>query len=134
MSKRIIHFTIAITGLIFVATSLLGLASSMQMASDTKEHTCLLMPTEPNCDMTIAEHISLWQSTFTSVASSIFTPLLILLFITVVGTITFFLTRDKDSKPPGFWRDDPESNLFNNLVRAFAQGLIHPKIYPSLTA
>ena len=96
---------------------------------------CPFMNNVPGfCQMSLSEHISLWQQTFTATqARELLVPLLALLVLVAsffsVAVEKVYDTLKYQSLYYYFYERRPEIMVFNHLRLAFSDGLIHPKIY-----
>jgi hypothetical protein len=84
------------------------------------------------CQMTLTEHMSLWQQTFSliKIKDLFLLSLLILLFSVLYATIgkTYYQLKSQPFRHY-FYKYRPEIKLFDHLALAFSDGLIHSKIY-----
>lgn len=74
------------------------------------------------CQMGLADHITNWQQMF-----------VFLLGITVYIVFSLgklFLLSPPIHRAKLYQKDHPESNLFDPLLLAFSDGIVHPKIFP----
>lgn len=82
--------------------------------------------------MTLTEHISLWQQTFSLIKiKDLFLLSLLVFLFSVLGAAIRKTYYQLESQPfrHYFYRYRPEIKLFNHLELAFSDGLIHSKIY-----
>lgn len=118
---------VLITFISFLFISLFGLNLSMRMDKDMMS-TCPFMNNNSSvCQMPATDHLSKWLQTFVATSQ--------LPYFVIILTVFFvsfkFLFSQLTLAPPslrGYKRDYPESKLFNKLVLAFSDGLIHSKI------
>ncbi len=85
------------------------------------------------CQMSVSEHISQWKQFFTVIREKIY---LLYLSFFIFLFYTLFLINNKlydklqsQRSRNYLYRHKPEIKLFDNLVIAFSQGIIHPRIY-----
>ncbi len=109
--------------------------SSMSMDSSGRMINCPFMKGHSSlCQMTLAEHISQWQqfSTMTrekSLLLSLFALLIILYAVGITITKKLYEKLKYQQSLNHFYRYRPELKLFDYLLLAFSNGLIHSKIY-----
>ncbi|OGL88593.1 hypothetical protein A3H75_00235 [Candidatus Uhrbacteria bacterium RIFCSPLOWO2_02_FULL_51_9] len=122
-------FLIVSAGLLLV-TATLGVKMNMMMdGGDMAMAGCPFMETGSLCQMTVAEHLRVWESLLTAVTHPEFFLALLLI---VIATGFFFLIS---TGPPLFvvaaeqYRRRPDTALFRPLLLAFSDGIIHPKLY-----
>ncbi len=118
--------------LLFILVSNFGLGLSMPTDKHGMMSNCPFMAkTSSLCDMNAADHIGKWQQLFTSLQISIF----LLLLIIASSLIYFFIKMQSDHQTSSsFWyryyKDkNPELKLYNYLLLALSDGIIHPKLY-----
>lgn len=111
-------------------------AVAMERQSDGTMSGCLFTGMEKNCKMTLTEHLSQWQSMFTTTApqKALALALLILLAVVFVAVATFkrnlvFLFSYSSTRWRLYIRHNPELSLFDPLKKAFSHGILNPKIY-----
>ena len=115
--------------LLFVAVSILGLGMSMMTDGQGHMANCpLMVGTASLCSMNIFEHLSRWQSIFTTLVPTSLTLLLALsalsLIILRTGASSRFLFNNKR-----FILHQIIAGSFNPLRLALSRGILHPKIY-----
>ncbi len=123
--------------LFFVFVNILGVNATMSRGANGRMGNCPFAGSMTKiCSMGAVEHISRWQSLFTTTApqKAITFALLILLAVVFVAVailkrnlfllFSFYATR---------WRlyikQNPHLSLFNPLREAFSQGILNPKIF-----
>jgi hypothetical protein len=125
---------VALGVIAFLAVGFFSL-SSMSMDASGRMINCPFMNSNSSlCQMTLAEHISQWQqfSTITREKSLLVSLFSLLIFLYVAG---FNITTKAYEKLKhqrfrnSFYRYKPELKLFDYLLLAFSNGLIHSKIY-----
>lgn len=84
--------------------------------------------------MGVAEHIAKWQQFFTAVFSKSDVLVFIILFLFAAVLFIVFARRPDVSLlaralSPPIHKTEPEVKLFNHLVIAFSQGILHPRVY-----
>lgn len=123
----------ALCAFLFGFVALFGLTLSMQtddygMMSDCpfmSEHTVA-------CSMDIVDHIAQWQSLLSAIVSpystlAMFAALALIIAAIIVATRAPTLWAGSSLSPPH--HQTPESKMFSGLVRAFARGILHPRLY-----
>ncbi len=118
----------------FLVMSFWSLSSMSMDMTGHLAHCPFMDDSSSFCQMSISEHISQWQQIFTvvrgkSLALSLL-PLLVFLCALVLTVTTKAYEKLKYQRfRKYFYRYKPELKLFDYLLSAFSQGLIHPKIY-----
>lgn len=85
------------------------------------------------CQMNISEHISAWQKFFTILKEK--NLLLSLFSLLIIFSVGLFAAKEQEDKAQYqrlrnyLYRYKPEIKLFDHLILAFSDGLIHSKIY-----
>ena len=84
--------------------------------------------------MGVAEHIAKWQQLFTAVFSKSDGLAFIILFLFAAVLFIIFVRRSDVSLlarvlSPPIPKTEPEVKLFNQLVVAFSQGILNPRLY-----
>ncbi len=107
---------------------------SMSMNMNGQMVNCPFMNDLSNlCPMSVSEHINQWQQFFTIIREKIILlyPFVLLLVVSlIIGKKTCnSLQRYRHY----LYRYKPEIKLFNNLLIAFSQGILNPKIYNLVT-
>lgn len=137
-TKKFGRFLLVLGIIAFMSVSFFGISLTMGMEkmADGSMSGCLFTGVEEICQMTFTEHLSQWQSMFTTtvVKNTFAQALLLLLAIAFVAVaifkrnllllFSFYTTRWRL-----YIRDNPELSLFDNLREAFSQGILNPKIY-----
>jgi len=137
MSWGNLQKSLIILGLLaFVALSNFGLghAAGMQTNNNGDMEGCIFTGKTMLCQMSVMEHISLWQTMFTAAPQKASTLLALLaLLIAVIFVVAQHKPQLADRKQDTIHRlylfRHPDISLFDPLRRAFSQGIIHPKIY-----
>ena len=86
------------------------------------------------CPMGITEHIARWQQLFimASPESNVFASLIFMsltfIFLTLVIRVLNFSSPKLALSPP-VTKNKRETKLFDQFVKAFSQGIIHPRLY-----
>lgn len=126
---------IVVLGVIaFLVMSFWGL-SAMQMDKDGKMIHCPFMDHSASfCQMSLGEHINQWQQMFTIVKEKslfLFSMSLLILLFSILFTITLrtYYQLKFQSLRNYLYRHKPEIKLFNRMLLAFSDGIIHSKIY-----
>ena len=114
----------------FFAASFGVMHIGMKMDSDGHMHDCPFMAMAVICDMTPFQHMSAWQSTFaTMVAKDMYSALLLTLALFAIWRPLVKL-RPMPRVLPIRHHDDAEVMLYANpLKEAFANGILHPKVF-----
>lgn len=109
-----------------------GLNLSMKTHEDGNMPKCPFMMGQSSvCQMSTPEHILRWQQMFFALPQLAY-------FLIVIAVFTFvfrFLIPQFTLAPPAFLNfrtyklNHPDSKLFNYLLLAFSDGILHPKIY-----
>lgn len=109
----------------------LGIAySSMRMNGLDNMPACPFMGEMGMCQMTPVEHLAAWQSMFTSTLPPfVALALLMLISLFAFGLQVEFLVPKKQPDQRPAYRGPPNANIFDPLKRAFARGIVHPKIF-----
>lgn len=116
-------------GLLLV-TATLGMKMIMTMdGGDTAMAGCPFMETGSLCQMTITEHLRVWESLFVAVTH----PELLLSLLLIFGVVAFFAVTL--TGPPQAvvavdrYRHRPDLALIKPLLLALSDGIIQPKLY-----
>ena len=95
--------------------------------------SCVLMGQEQkqSCQMTITQHIASWQQIFTATFNWSLVPLLLLAAAFVAGLTTIFKNIESMflQLRRRYKKQNPSLKLFDYLLSAFSQGILHPKLY-----
>ncbi len=128
-SKNIIALGI----IVFLAMSFWSLSS---MSMDTNGHmvNCPFMDSLSGfCQMSVSEHISQWQQFFAMTKEkNLVLSLFFLMAVILVGLFTHSKFKDETQYQKFrnyLYRYRPELKLFDHLLLAFSQGIIHSKVY-----
>ncbi len=122
-----------------LAVAFLGISHSMMgmgIKSDGTMGGCLFSGKSEICTMTFTEHISHWQSMFTTTFPQKAFAVALLVLLAVVSVAVAILTRNLfllSSYYATRWRlyikQNPNLSLFNPLKEAISAGILNPKIY-----
>jgi len=121
--------------LLSIATLLLvgGLVLNFSMPmQDGKMANCPLMNNSSSfCQMGVTEHIAKWQEMFLAIP---FSGVLLTLLLGIVLAVWYLSQRTYFSLSPPlklkfYKKEHPDIKLFDNLLLAFSNGILHPKIY-----
>ncbi|KKQ76788.1 MAG: hypothetical protein UT61_C0011G0019 [Candidatus Woesebacteria bacterium GW2011_GWA1_39_8] len=132
-----IVFLLSVAALLWFGT--FGLMYHMsEMKQDAQMSGCLFDGQSEICTMNFSEHLSSWQSAFTSLPTNT-----VLLSLLALATFSLLIMA--------FWRDPlfefyeravyrwklyikhfSQIQIFNSLREAFSQGILNPKIYSSI--
>lgn len=107
----------------------------MHMNKDGRMSNCPMQANSSSiCQMNTTEHITKWQALFTATTRSSNLFLLIAL-LTVAFIYIMTLKRRTNLQSSSYFSYKytlyklPEVKLFNYLLAAFSDGIIHPKLY-----
>lgn len=116
-------------GLLLV-TATLGMKMIMTMDDGSTEMAgCPFMETGSLCQMTVAEHLRVWESLFVAVTHPEFLFSLLLIF-SVAAFVRVTLTGPPESLVVvDRYRRRPDIALFKPLLFAFSDGIIQSKLY-----
>ena len=120
------------TLLLFMGVSILGVGMSMMTDAQGHMSSCPFMNGLGSlCQMNIFDHLSHWQAFFTALAPTNFNASLFLFLTLAIAALAFWRqSKPKNQSLPAtiFYRQELPI-LFSPLRIAFAQGILHPKIY-----
>lgn len=134
----VILVILVILSFIVVAVFGLGHMSGMTANENGNMTGCIFTGKIMLCKMSVVEHISLWQSTFTAIPQeSLILLVLLVLSIAVIFAAKNILVSPRLSPNAAlikelyelYLREHPDLLLFNSLKEAFSQGVLNPKIY-----
>lgn len=138
-NKKFTRFLLGIALIAFLSVAFFGASQSMmgmEKRSDGSMGGCIFSGMEEICKMSFTEHLTQWQSMFTTtVTQNAFTIILLLLLAVVFVAIGIFkrnlllLFSQYTTRWRLYLRYNPELSLFNPLKKAFARGILNPKIY-----
>lgn len=134
------RFLLGFTLFIFAILVFFGMppivGMEMEKQGDSTMGTCLFEGNSGVCLMTLAEHISKWQSLLTAtIPQKLFVLIFVILLITVfVLKKTFkrnllLLFNKHVIRWRSCSRQNPQMFLFNHLREIFSQGILNPKSY-----
>lgn len=124
-----IFIILAVFGLSF--SSFLALNHNMENGQNGKISSCLLMDTNStSCQMSIGEHLLVWQETFlASINSNLIFILSLLLILLFVSYIKYIGTDPPPQFLKKYEKENHRLNIFNYFLRALSGGIVHPEIY-----
>ncbi len=130
---QVIAIIIAIS---FVSVVFVGMfTESFAPQINSNERTCLFDWSQ-ECSETVSEHTAQWQQTFDNVPNNLFVVLIILLaFLAAVLTVlvptnaTASLHEEYTPRILLNARRDKFDKLFNYILQAFSNGILHPKLF-----
>lgn len=137
-TKKLNPFLLGFMLIAFLFIAFFGVSQTtgMQMRSDGTMGGCLFSGMEEICTMRFTEHLTQWQSMFTTtVTQNPLTTILLLLLAVVFVAVGIFkrnlllLFSYDVNRWRLYIRRNPELSLFNPLKEAFSQGILNPKIY-----
>lgn len=135
-NNKFIKITFALIAFSFLWFGTFGLMYHMdEMKRDSQMGGCLFDGQSEICTMNFSEHISSWQSAFTTLPpSNILLNLLALaifsVFVAVFWRNPLFEFFDRiASRFKLYIKQHPQINFFDSLREAFSQGILNPKIY-----
>src|SRR3990167_10280255 len=116
----------AIFGLSF--SSFLALNHTMGNDHNGKMSSCFLMVTSPtSCQMSIGEHLLIWQETFlASINSNLVFILSFLPILLFVSYIKYIGTDPPSQSHKRYEKENHRLNIFNYFLRALSKGIVHP--------
>lgn len=135
MQMKISLLTLIIISFAAMAAFGLGHMSGMIANESGDMAGCIFTGKTMLCNMSVVEHISLWQSMLTAIPQENLTILALLtLLVTVIFITTNMLAPPRLSGSEAltkrlYLRGHPDLLLFNPLQEAFSQGILNPKIY-----
>ncbi len=118
----------------FIFVSLFGMSLTMSMDKNGKMSNCPFMNNSSSiCQMSVGDHIAKWRGLFEASPQLNAFFLLLALFTTAI-----FVKRVRTNlafAPPSYVsykrykQNHLDTNLFNNLIVAFSDGILHPQVY-----
>ncbi len=134
MNKNLLQICLLTFMLIFIIISNLGLNLSMNMDKQGHVTHCPFMnDTATVCPMTFTEHLLRWEEMFTAtMQSKAFQSYMFILLVAVLYLVEQRSnTKQSDSDITYKYYKDrhKDTKLFNYLILAFSDGIIHPKLY-----
>lgn len=104
--------------------------ATMNMDKNGNMTDCPFSDSDVFCPMSFAEHVAIFQSTFTAIPYKTIS----LLALTTVGLLTLFFRLDpRIYSPPAssgrFVKNNFTPLFFNNLLLAISDGRLQPKLY-----
>lgn len=134
---RLIITSSALFVFTFFAVVSLHMDMGMTMDDEGNMSNCPFMVSQISiCQMTIDEHIRYWQTIVTSIVQQQSGTLLGLLALALFFALERCTHRDHQERPRAkpLYGYHYLHKLFSYLLWAFADGVLHPKIYQRLTA
>ena len=137
-TKKFARFLLGLALIAFLSIAFFGASQTMGMdqQSDGTMGGCLFTGMEEICEMTFTEHLSQWQSMFTTTAPQKALAFALLFLLTVVFVAVAIFKRNLlllfsyyTTRWRLYIRHNPELSLFNPLKEAFLRGILNPKIY-----
>ena len=138
-NKKFARFLLGFALVALLSVAFFGASQSMMSMEKRSDGTmggCLFTGMEEICKMTLTEHLSQWQSMFTTTApqKALIFALLLLLAVVFVAIAVFrrnllLLFSYYTTRWRLYIRHNPDLSLFNPLREAFSQGILNPKIY-----
>ena len=137
-TKKFARFLLGLALIAFLSIAFFGASQTMWMdqQSDGTMGGCLFTGMEEICEMTFTEHLSQWQSMFTTTAPQKALAFALLFLLTVVFVAVAIFKRNLlllfsyyTTRWRLYIRHNPELSLFNPLKEAFLRGILNPKIY-----
>lgn len=123
---------------VFVLVSIVGVVHStgMDMGGNGEMNGCIFMGEAAMCGMNAIEHISLWKNIFALIPQRVGAAAMLIAILTfaafaVTGARNLLLTYLKKVffQQKLYLSFSPLLAIFSPLRRAFAQGILHPRIY-----
>jgi len=136
--KKFAHFLLGFALIAFVLVASFGASQSMAMEkqSDGTMGGCLFTGMEEICEMAFTEHLSQWQSMFTTTAPQKVLALVLSLLLAVAFVAVGIFKRNLlllfSYYATRWWlyiRQNPNLSFFSPLKEAFSRGILNPKIY-----
>ena len=137
-TKKFARFLLGLALIAFLSAAFFGASQTMGMnqQSDGTMGGCMFTGMEEICEMSFTEHLTQWQSMFTTtVTQNAFTVILLLLLAVVLVAVAIFkrnlllLFSYYTTRWRLYIKQNPNLYLFNPLKEAFSQGILNPKIY-----
>jgi len=137
-TKKFARFLLGIVLIAFLSVAFFGASQSMgmEMRDNGTMGGCMFTGMEEICEMSFTEHLTQWQSMFTTtVTQNAFTVILLLLLAVVFVAVGIFkrnlllLSSRHTTRWRLYIKQKPNLSLFNPLKEAFSQGILNPKIY-----
>ncbi len=127
---------VGFTTIILVGVFGMGMGD-MSMNEKGEMDGCLFTGKVMLCNMSVVEHISLWQSMLTATPTKTVIPAL--LFFLAVFAAAFFVGRKNLLSPSLIERfvlnqqqhRQPHNIFFDHIRYTLAKGILHPRIYES---
>lgn len=129
LSENLIPFVLAS----FVFMSLFGMGIGMEM-KDGQMSSCPFTASQASiCQMSVTEHISQWQHSFLGIPTKINLLILSLLLLSII-IVPFAksFTKVKQIELAAqliFYYKTAVTKILNQLLIAFSDGILNPKIY-----
>lgn len=120
--------------LVFVVVNMFGLSFTMdhQMSGGHMAACPFMGETASVCQMTLSDHVTKWKEMFIALLPTMTLLTLLILGITMMVLI-FTLAPPWLNRVSLLLRNykklHPDIKFFNPLILAFAQGILHPRIY-----
>ncbi len=128
-------FLVSVALLTFLFVGLFGMNLSMSKDTDGKMASCPLSSNSSTfCQMEITQHIAKWQQMFQALP---FTGASLLFLLGLFFIVNLFylnirilssLAPPMSSKLKSYQKEHPDI-VFDKLLLAFSDGILHPKIY-----
>ncbi len=137
-TKKFTNFLLVFGLIAFLSVAFFGAfhIMGMQTQSDGTMGGCLFTGIDEICTMPLAEHLTAWQSMFTSIpAKSTILYLVVLAFALLLFASAFlkryfiWAVERLAAIQRLYLVHHPNPSLFNPLQEAFSQGILNPKIY-----
>lgn len=132
--KTQINVVLAGVLVIFTFITTFGLGLSMKHDMQGSMVNCPLMSGSTTlCQMNPLEHITKWQQLFTTTRQTDAMVLIVALFILGSTILLLKMHSQRSLLQIRLYtyhkRKNPQMQLFNHLLLAFSNGVLHPKLY-----
>lgn len=131
------YLFVAILSLVLLYAFSFGPVMGMEMDKHGQMSPCPFSMVTAICTMTFSEHISLWQSMFTTTLNNsggILAALGSIIFAFYLVLKYLEKDRDKDLIAYKFYTHEHQKSFaFNKLIELFSRGILNPKIYALAT-
>jgi hypothetical protein len=137
-TKKLGRLLLTLGLIAFLVVAFFGASKSMsmEMRDDGTMGGCLFTGMDAICTMKLEEHLTQWQSMFTTTdPQKALTFVLLILLAVVFVTVSIFkrnlllLFSYYTTRWRLYIKHNPALSLFNSLREAFSQGILNPKIY-----
>ena len=121
----------------FVGVIFIGLAVESFVPQISSDNGVCLFERSADCTESVAEHVAQWQQTFAISLEDTITSLLIGLFVLLAAVLAIAIPSNAKnnlyehfvSKISLSTKRDHPCKLFNYILLAFSNGILHPKLF-----